>query len=241
MKRELPTVFVIDPDTATRSTISALVSGMNYCCRTFASGREFFAAYADSGLGCLVLEVKIPDMSGLQIQRRLSRISATLPQVFLTTHDDVAMAVELMRGGAVNYLQKPLRPLELLNAVQEAVALDHYRRKTQQRRQRLLERLATLTIKQREVLKMIAEGESTRSMATLLQVSPRTIELRRSGLMKKLGLRSTASLLHFALLAHRNGKHYLDGTRGPQPSPSGTSSLATTDTMPASKAALSRC
>lgn len=213
MKDGLPTVFVVDPDDATRSAVQGLVTALNFQCQLFPTGREFFASFTDETPGCLVLEVKIPDMSGLQIQCRLARMDSTLPLVFLSSHDDVALAVQLLRGGAVHYLQKPLRPLELINAIQEAVAKDRSRRKVRHRRQWLLEQLATLTQKQREVLRLIAEGRSTKHMAAALQVSPRTIELRRNGLMKKLKLKSAASLLHFALLAHRQAPHHLDRAR----------------------------
>ena len=219
MNDESPTVFIIDPDESTRGAVGATASTMNLRHRGFASGYEFFGALTRSEPGCLVLEVKVADMSGLQIQRRLARLGATLPLIFLTSENDVSLAVELLRGGAVHYLQKPMRPLELMNALQEALALDRARRKSQQRRQRLMERLALLTLKQREVLRMIAEGKTTRTMAAALGVSPRTIELRRSSLIKKLGLKTPASLLRFALVAYRTQKRYLKGSHLPTSAP----------------------
>jgi FixJ family two-component response regulator len=204
-----PTVFVIDPDPTTRDAIRELALTMNLRCQAFASGREFFAAYTDSAPGCLVLEVRIPDMSGLQIQRRLADLGMPLPLVFLSAHNDVSLAVELMRGGAVHHLQKPFRPLEMMHAIQEALARGQARRKAQQRHQRVLEGIAVLTAKEREVLRLIGEGMRNREIASRLGISLRTVELRRKGVTKKLRLKSPTALLQFALLANRNGKAYL--------------------------------
>ena len=211
----VPTVHVIDPDGSTRTAVRELVSGMNLPCVTYDSGREFLAAHRDSEPGCLVLEVKIPDMSGLQIQRRLAAEKRTLPLIFLTGHADVSLAVELMRGGAVHYLQKPLRPMELLEAIEEALAVDRARRRARQRRQRVKEGIARLTAGEREVLRRIAEGRATKVIAADLEVSRRTVELRRVRVMEKLGLKSPTALLHFAILAHRQGKKQWGGARSP--------------------------
>ncbi len=206
MQSDLPTVYVIDPDPGVHASIRDLVSAMNLRCRGYASAREFFAAYTESEPGCLVLEVKIPDMSGLQIQRRLAGMGAPLALVFLTSHEDVAMAVELMRAGAIHYLLKPLRPMELLNAIQQAIDTADSRRRAAARRRRVLERIAHLTAKERQVLRLIGAGKPNRSMAEELGVSLRTIEVRRANLIKKLELKSSSSLLHFALLANRKAK-----------------------------------
>lgn len=210
-----PTVFVIDPDGATCAAIRELASIMNLQCQAFTSGREFFAAYSDSAPGCLVLEVRIPDMSGLQVQRRLRSLGASLPLVFLSTHNDVSLAVELMRGGAVHHLQKPFRSLELMHAIQEALDRDQARRRAQRRQQRVLEAIAVLTTKERAVLRLCGEGMGNREIASQLGISLRTVELRRTNVIKKLRLKSPAALLHFALLAKRKGRSSL------APSPNG--------------------
>jgi two-component system, LuxR family, response regulator FixJ len=207
-----PTVFVIDPDGATRSAIRELVSTINLPCEEYTSGREFFAGYTDSRQGCLVLEVRIPDMSGFQIERRLSASRNPLPMVFLSGQTDVSLAVELMRRGSVHYLQKPLRPLELLNAIQEAIALDDKRRRAWQKAQRIAERIALLTPKEQDVLRMMAEGKPNNAIAESLGVSRRTVEIRRANLTGKLRVKSPMALLRFALAAKRKGDLIANGT-----------------------------
>jgi FixJ family two-component response regulator len=201
MKQIAPTVFVIDPDESVRTAVQDVVSGMALRCETFASGREFFGHYRGSAAGCVVLEVRIPDMSGLEIQRRLAKLEAPLPLIFLSGHHDVSLAVELMRGGAVHYLQKPLRPAELVIAVQEALACNRRRWKAQRRRQRVRQGIARLTAKERDLLFWIGQGKPHKEIASLVQASLRTVELRRESLMKKLELKSPIALVRFALLA----------------------------------------
>jgi len=201
---------VIDPDPQVRASVRDLVSSMNLQCATYSAGREFFGAYSDSQPGCLVLEVKILDMSGLQIQRRLASEGKSLPLIFLSSHSDVSLAVELMRGGAVHYLQKPLRPLELINAIQEALEVDRSRHEMNRQRQAILESIAILSAKEREVLRLIADGLTNHQIALELHISLRTVEVRRAHLMRKLRIKSPVALLHFALLANENGRRYLD-------------------------------
>lgn len=214
MERVAPKVFVIDPDDAVRAAVREVARGMNLACEAYASGREFFAADHGSlpgGLtpGCLVSEVRIPDMSGFQIQRRLASMEWPLPIIFLTAYDDLSMAVTLMRGGAVHYLLKPLRPLDLFKAVQESLARDRSCRRTARRWQRMREAIARLTAKEREVVFMIAKGRKNQAIAHQLGVSLRTVELRRANLSVKLNLRCPAALLRFAMLASRHGTAFL--------------------------------
>jgi FixJ family two-component response regulator len=195
---------VIDPDPSVRTSIEELVLSMNLTCRSFATVREFLAADTDSTPGCLVLEVSIPDISGLQLQKRLAANGSLLPLVFVSAYRDVSLAVELMRGGAVHYLPKPFRPLELFGAIQEALALDRSRRQEAELHRDLAERVAGLSTKDRDVLRMSAEAQSKSAIAAKLGVTVRAVELRRARLMEKLGTRSPMALLHFTLLARRH-------------------------------------
>ena len=219
----VPTIFVIDPDGSTRDALQELASSIGCRCRAYASAGEFFASYVDSGPACLVLEVNVPDVNGLQIQRRLARAGDPLPLVYLTAHRDVWLAVELMRGGAVHYLSKPLPRLTMVSAVQEALALDRARRGAQRRRQRALDRLQALTPRERQALQMIAEGKSNKQVADALRITLRAAELRRANLMKKLGLKCPMSLAIFAMRAKREGVLTADGSQGGQPSRTATS------------------
>jgi len=209
MDSSIPTVYLIDSDPAARLVIREAVNAINLPFREYASGREFFQLHTGSEVGCLVLEVQLPDMSGLQIQRRLAANRLSLPLVFVSAQPDVSLAVDLVRRGAANYLQKPLQMLTVLDAIQEAVARGQARRRSAHRKQHIAERIAMLTVKEREVLKMVARGEATTRMAQSLGVSRRAVEIRRANAMKKLRLRSLISLMRFALLADRKAGDYL--------------------------------
>lgn len=210
MQNGRPTIHVIDPDPQVRDSVRDLTSSLNLRSSTYATGREFFASHADSEPGCVVLEVRIPDMSGLQIQRRMSANGSTLPLVFLSAQADVSLAVELMRAGAVHYLLKPMRPLDVINAIQEALAIDQSRREATRRQQEIAESVAVLSAKERHVLRLIAQGLSNDAIGSELGIAIRTVELRRARLMKKLGVRSTIGLVHFALQASENGRRHLE-------------------------------
>jgi len=210
MNGNIATVYVIDPDTQVRTAVRDVVGSMNVQCSGHGTGREFFAAYNDSQPGCVVLEVRIPDMSGYQIQRRLAAAGSAVPLIFLSSTTDVSLAVELLRGGAVHYLQKPMRPVELIKAIHEALAIDRARRETSRQRQAILDSIAVLTARERDVLRLIADGKSNHEIAVELHLGLRTVEFRRASLIRKLSLKSPLELLHFALLAQHDGREYLE-------------------------------
>jgi two-component system, LuxR family, response regulator FixJ len=200
---DVPTVFVVDPDPATGKLVQEIVGGSDWRCEVFSSGRDFLAAYHDERLGCLVLEQRIPDMSGLQLQHRLSARGSKLALVFVTANTNVSVAVELMRGGAVHVLEKPVRPVELLGAIEEAVNLDRERRRTKNRRAKVEKAVASLTAKEHQVLELIGRGKSVKAIAAELGLCLRAVELRRKSLMKKLGVSSSMELMRFAVTVHR--------------------------------------
>ncbi len=197
------TVFVVDPDPATGGVVREALEGSGLDCEFFRSGRDFLAAHHESRSGCLVLEQRIPDMSGLQLQHRLSASGCSLPLVFMTADTDVSTAVELMRGGAIHVLEKPPRAVELYSAIQEALTLDRVRRQARHQQAELNDLTAALTRKERQVLELIGRGRSSKAMAAELELSVRAIELRRNGLMKKLGLHSSLELMRFAVVAQK--------------------------------------
>ncbi|HEV2970676.1 MAG TPA: response regulator [Pirellulales bacterium] len=200
---DVSTVFVIDPELSTPALVNDLLDGFGMRLEAYGTCREFLAVYDAARPGCLVLEQRIPDMSGMQLQRRLAASGATLPLVFVIADASVSTAVELMRGGAVSVLEKPIRPLELFTAIQEALALDHDRRCTQTNRAEIGSLVAALTKKEREVLKLIAQGKSVKSMAAQLELTIRAIEQRRQSLMRKLRLDSPVALMRFSITAQR--------------------------------------
>jgi FixJ family two-component response regulator len=144
----------------------------------------------------------IRDMGGLQIQRRLAAVDCLLPLVFVTSRTDVSTAVELMRSGALHVLEKPVRPLDLIGAIQEALAINQDRRRAAEEQRALREQIASLTWKDRQVLQLIAQGKSVKAMSTALGLCARAVELRRRRLIEKLELGSPLELMRFSIAAH---------------------------------------
>ena len=209
-----PTVFLVDADGPTRDAVRELVHTMNLPCEAYTSGQAFLDAYVPLRAGCVVLEVRIPDVNGLEIQQRLAAQGATIPVVFLSAQAAVSIAVRAMRGGAVHFLEKPFRDHELWDTIKEAILLDAKRRRAAAEREALEGQLADLTPGQWQVLEMIAQGKSKQTMASEAGVSVRTIELRRSRLMTKLGLGSLVELVSFALTACNGGSQALHEIEG---------------------------
>jgi FixJ family two-component response regulator len=207
---DIPTVFVVDPDPATGKIVSGVLAGYPFEVQTFVSGRAFFAAYDGVQPGCLVLEQRIVDTSGLQIQRRLAERRQRLPMIYVSSSIDVSTAVVLMRGGAVHILEKPLRSIELLGAIQEALALDKNQRQREADKRRIRESIATLTHKERKLVCLLATATSNKSISDELSICARAVELRRRAVMEKLGLGSPMELVRFALLAQEEINGLLD-------------------------------
>jgi len=210
----LPTVFVIDPDPGTGKMVKDLLQGRRLTVRTYASGREFFAAYTGDQAGCLVLEQRIDDISGLEIQRLLAEQKRRLPTVYVSSGLDVSTAVALMRGGAVHVLEKPLRSIELFNAIEGALAKDRNERREEAKKRWVRESIAILTHKERQLVSLVASAKSTKVMASDLGICARAVELRRRCVMNKLGLNSSLELLRFAMLAGQECSHSLNSAIG---------------------------
>jgi len=204
------TVFVVDPDPVTGKIVKDLLQGHKLTVRAYPTGREFFAAYAGDQPGCLVLEQRIFDISGLQIQRRLTVQNQRLPIVYVTSGSDVSTAVVLMRGGAVHVLEKPLCSSELLNAIHEAMAIDHNERHKEAKKRWVRGSIAMLTTEERRLISLVASAKSTKAIAAELNICSRTVELRRRDLVDKLGLNSFRELIKFAVLSWQEFIHYLD-------------------------------
>lgn len=200
-----PTVFVVDPDEATQDSLRNLAGIMNLHCETYAVGQEFLDAYDPSRLGCVILEIKVPGINGLQIQQILTKRRATLPLIFLCNQASVAIAVHAMRSGAFQFFEKPCREDDLWCAVQEAVQLDEQRRQARRREEEVEKGLARLTERERLVLAMIAEGKTKLAMAADLGVSVRTVEYYRAQLLKKLRMSTQAGLLGLLIGAKASG------------------------------------
>jgi two-component system response regulator FixJ len=195
---EKPTLFLVDEDRGTREALSDMARMMGLGFEAYRSGRQFLDACRRAPSGCAILELVIPDLSGLELQQTLARQEIPLPVIFLTAHATSSLAVQAMRAGALHFLQKPPRVNELWDAVEEAVRLDRHLRECRVRRREMKRRMESLTPKEREVLQGIRGGKINSQIASELKVTVRAIELRRSRLMRKLQAKSAAQLLYYA-------------------------------------------
>ncbi len=194
-----PTVSLVDDDPAVLRSLAALVRVVFPRVETYSSATEFLNAYRPEQRGCLVLDVAMPGMNGLELQRRLAEEDIELPVVFITGHGNVQMAVGAMQAGAVNFLEKPFREQELWDSVRRAIELDTENSRRKRRRNQIDGRIARLTAGEREVLDLIMQGKYNKEIAVQLGRSVRTIEDRRSRLMQKMQAGSVAELVQLAI------------------------------------------
>jgi FixJ family two-component response regulator len=191
-----PIVFIVDDDEAYRDSVCELVSSVGLATRTFSSAIAFLEAFDPQQPGCLVLDVRMARMSGLALQERLAAMGARIPIVFISGHGDIAMAVKAVKDGAVDFVQKPYREQQLLDAVDEALRRDARQRSPVTTPQHALaERSAALTEREREIMKLALEGLSSKLIAKDLDISHRTVEQHRSRLLEKLGVGSINELI----------------------------------------------
>ena len=193
------TVFVIDDDEAVRSALRLLLRAAGFAALTFSSAQEFLDGYSADRPGCVLLDVRMPGMSGLELQRQLNLRGAIVPVIFITGHGDVPMAVEAMQHGAFDFLQKPFRDQDLLDRVQRALERDRKAREHLRHTDRIRSRLASLTPREREVLALMTRGKPNKVMAAELGVSQRTVEIHRGRVMDKMEARSLAELVRMTL------------------------------------------
>jgi two-component system, LuxR family, response regulator FixJ len=200
-----PIVFVVDDDDAVRSSLRLLFKSMGLATVCFASAQEFLDAHDAAQPGCLVLDVRMPGMSGMELQQQLSLRGAMIPVIFITGHGDIPMAVEAMQHGAFDFLQKPFRDQDLLDRVQRALERDAENREGVRAIGQIRERLETLTPREREVLQLIVDGKANKVVAGQLNVSQRTVEIHRARVMEKMQARSLAQLVRMTMDVARNG------------------------------------
>ena len=199
MKGTAPTVFVVDDDFGVRSSIRVLMKSIGLPATPYASAKEFLAAYDAAQPGCLVLDIRMPGMSGLELQEELNSRGAVLPVIFGSGHADIPMAVEAMRHGAFDFLQKPFRDQDLIDRVQRALEKDKANRAQLHERDRIRERFESLTPREREVLTLVTSGKANKVMAADLGVSQRTVEIHRARVMEKMGAASLAQLVRMVM------------------------------------------
>lgn len=194
-----PTVFVVDDDPDLRAVLSNLIASVGLAVETFSSAQEFLDRYDPSRAGCLVLDVRMPGQSGLDLQRELARRDATLPVIIITGFAEVHLAVRALKGGAIDFIEKPFSNQVLLDRIEEAIRRDRQARQEKERRGRFAERLATLTPREREVMERVVAGKPNKVIATELGLSLKTVEGHRAHVMEKMQVDSLAELVRLAV------------------------------------------
>ncbi len=199
MKDSPQTVIVVDDDDAVRNSLRLLLKSAGINAEVEASAQDYLARYAATQGGCLLLDVRMPGMSGLELQQELNVRGATIPVIFITGNGDIPMAVEAMQHGAFDFLQKPFRDQDLLDRVQRALARDTENRARLRHTDRIRERLASLSPREREVLELVTQGKANKMVASDLGVSQRTVEIHRAHVMQKMEASSLAELVRMMM------------------------------------------
>ncbi len=203
MKEKPATIFVVDDDDAVRTSLRLLLRSVGLPVETFGSAQAFLDAFDAERAGCLVLDIRMPGMSGLELQQRLNEIHAIIPIVFITGHGDVPMAVEAMQHGAVDFIQKPFRDQDLIDRINQALEKDRDNRAGLKERDAIQDRMRQLTPREREVLEHVTRGKANKVIAGDLNVSQRTVEIHRARVMEKMGASSLAHLVRMVIEAER--------------------------------------
>ena len=196
---QAPIAYVVDDDESIRTLWRWLMESNGIAVRAFATAAEFIESYRNGDAGCLVLDLKLPGMSGLELQEYLKRKDIEIPVVFVTGHGDVPAAVSAIKGGAVDFIQKPFSHREVLSIIEKAFQGDAEIRERRARQSRIAGRLATLTEREQEVLQRVIEGKPNKIIAAELDISMKTVEFHRAKVMEKMGVTSVAELVQFAM------------------------------------------
>jgi two-component system response regulator FixJ len=199
MKDSPQTVIVVDDDDAVRNSLRMLLKSADINAEVADSAQDYLARYDATQGGCLLLDVRMPGMSGLELQQELNMRGATIPVIFITGNGDIPMAVEAMQHGAFDFLQKPFRDQDLLDRVQRALARDTENRARLRHTDRIRERVASLSPREREVLDLVIQGKANKMVAGDLGVSQRTVEIHRAHVMQKMEASSLAELVRMML------------------------------------------
>ena len=197
------TVFIVDDDEGVREGLGLLLETVEQPYELYSSAIDFLEAYDPSKRGCLVLDIRMPRMSGLDLQEKLNKQESLLPIIFITGHGDIPMAVDAMRHGAMDFIRKPFREQDLLDRINEALEYDAGNREVFVDRQDLVDRISSLSERESEVFHLVAAGGTNKSIATDLGISERTVEAHRAQVMRKLGIHRLAQLVRIKLEAEQ--------------------------------------
>jgi two-component system, LuxR family, response regulator FixJ len=196
-----PTVFIIDDDEAVRDSLGLLLRSVGYRARCYAGARDFLKAFDPRDYGCLVLDIRMPGMTGLELQKHLAEIGCNIPIVFITGHGDIPMAVEAVRQGAVDFLQKPFEDQELVDRINEALKQAAEQREGELEKLQILDRIDSLTAREKQVMGQVVLGKANKVIAGDLGVSQRTVEIHRARVMEKMQAKSLAQLVRMVMVS----------------------------------------
>jgi len=199
MARQDPIIFVVDDDEAVRLSTEMLIRSMGLRVESFESAAEFLEDFDPQQPGCVILDIRMPGMSGLELQEHLNNLKAAIPVIFVTGHGDVPMAVKAMKAGAVDFIQKPFRDQELIDRVHAALDEDKEKRQASAARDKVNETIELLTSREFEVMGLVVEGKPNKEIAFDLGLSPRTVEIHRARVMQKMKASSLADLVRKVL------------------------------------------
>lgn len=193
-------VYIVDDDEAVRDSLCFLLKSVGITGNGFSSGNEFLDAYDPAWEGCILLDIRMPGISGMEVQRQLSEKNCPLPIIFITGHGDIPMAVEAMHLGAYDFIQKPFHDQELLDRIQQALAAYRESQDDLTLKKDVQERYEKLTPREKEVMEAVVRGHANKVIAMDLELSQRTVEIHRARVMEKMQARSLASLVKYSLL-----------------------------------------
>ena len=200
-----PTVFIVDDDEPVRDSLKMLMRSVGLSAETFSGAAEVLEAYDPDRPGCLVVDIRMPGMSGMELQEKLNEIHAILPIIFITGHGDVPMAVKAIQYGAADFIQKPFRDQDLLDRINKAIEQDASNRAQLLETRDIEERLSNLTPREKEVLELIVDGRPNKVIAADLEVSQRTVEIHRARVMDKMRASSLAHLVRMVMRLRNPG------------------------------------
>jgi len=192
-------VYVVEDDEAVRDSLEMMLVSMAHKVETFPTANAFLEDYDESMAGCIVLDIRMPGMDGMELQKALNSKNSILPIIFVTGHGDVPMAVEAMQQGAIDFVQKPYREQELLEKIKAALELDAEQRTSLIEKKEILRKLEELTPRELEIMDMMIDGHANKVIAIDLDISQRTVEIHRSRVMHKMGTHSLAHLVRMIM------------------------------------------
>lgn len=192
-------IYIVDDDEGVRDSLTELLGSVGLKAQTHSTANEFLENFEPSQSGCVLVDVRMPGMSGIELQHKLNELGSILPVIIMTGHGDITMAVQAMKDGAFEFLQKPFRDQELLDAISSALEKEKLARAKHNNQEEIKKRINSLTARERQVIDRVLEGKANKIIARELEISDRTIEIHRSHAMQKLGATSIAEMVKIML------------------------------------------